>query len=178
MTELYFDNYLIRSYKETDAKSLSYNANHPEINKYLADGFPFPYTIETAKQWIKFALEKDTNLFFAIVSKDEVIGGISATPYSNVHRFTAEIGFWIGKEYWNKGITTRALLTFCHYLFTEFNFNRLTAKVFEGNEASKKVLLKCGFSLEGIHPESVFKNDIFVTHYTYGLLKKDFKYDR
>ncbi|MDY0083400.1 MAG: GNAT family protein [Ignavibacteriaceae bacterium] len=178
MIELNFNNYKIRPYKKEDAESLSKNANHPEISRYLSDGFPYPYTIENAEVWIKSLLEKDTNLFFAIVFEDEVIGGISATPYNNVHRFTAEVGFWLGKNYWNKGITTGALKTFCNYLFTKFNLNKITAKVFEGNEASKTVLLKCGFLLEGTHPESVFKNDIFVTHYSYGLLKKDFKYDR
>ncbi len=176
--ELTFNGYKIRSYKADDVKSLSKNANDPDISKYLDDRFPYPYTIQDAEIWVKFVQEQDTNLLFAIANSDEVIGGISATPYSNVQRFTAEIGFWLGKEFWNKGITTEAVKTFCNFLFTKYNFNKLTAKVFEGNEASKKVLIKCGFIQEGSHPESIFKNGKFISYYSYGLLKKDFKYDR
>lgn len=175
MIELQFNEYSIRSFKDGDADSMSRNANDPEVSKYLRDSFPYPYTKENALQWISFSTEQYSTLFLAIAKNEEVIGGIGAHPYSDVHRFTAEVGFWLGKDHWNKGIACRALKVFCNYLFTKFDFNRLTANVFEGNEASKKVLEKCGFSLEGIHPGSVYKNGNFTTHYSYGLLKKDFK---
>jgi len=76
---------------------------------------------------------------------------------------------------WNKGIMTKAIPKFCNYLFTKFNFNRLTANVFDGNVASKKVLLRNGFILEGTLRKSVYKNNKFVDHFIYGLLKEDFK---
>ena len=177
MIEIHFNEYTLRSLKEEDADSMSRNANDAEVSKYLRDSFPYPYKKENALQWIKFSLEQNVDLLLGIANKEEVIGGIGAHPNSDVHRFTAEVGFWLGKDYWNRGITSGALRAFCKYLFTNFNFNRLTANVFEGNEASKKVLEKCGFSLEGIHPESVYKNGKFTSHYSYGLLKKDFKYD-
>jgi len=39
---------------------------------------------------------------------------------------------------WNKGIITKALPVFCNYLFSKFDFNRLTAKVFEGKRCIPK----------------------------------------
>lgn len=97
-------------------------------------------------------------------------------PQTDVHRFSAEIGFWLGKINWNKGIITKALPVFCNYLFTRFEFNRLTANVFDGNEASKKVLEKSGFVLEGTQRKSVFKENKFVDQFIYGLLKEEFNY--
>lgn len=97
-------------------------------------------------------------------------------PQTDVHRFSAEIGFWLGKINWNKGIITKALPVFCNYLFTRFEFNRLTANVFDGNEASKKVLEKSGFILEGTQRKSVFKENKFVDQFIYGLLKEEFNH--
>lgn len=172
--EIVFDLYKIRRFLESDVESLARHANNIEVSRFMRDTFPYPYTTEKAIQWINYNINNSSDLFFAIADEKELIGGIGAVPYKDVHRFTAEIGFWLGELHWNKGITTRAVNVFCNYLFSKFNFNRLTANVFEGNIASQKVLTKIGFKLEGIHIDSVYKNHKFINHYVYGILKKDF----
>ena len=112
MIEIHFNEYTLRSLKEEDADSMSRNANDAEVSKYLRDSFPYPYKKENALQWIKFSLEQNVDLLLGIANKEEVIGGIGAHPNSDVHRFTAEVGFWLGKDYWNKGITSCALRAF------------------------------------------------------------------
>lgn len=169
-----FDKYFIRSFADNDVNSIVKYANDIEVSRYLRDSFPYPYTKENAIEWINFVNKNYSHLFFAIADERELIGGISATPQIDVHRFSAEIGFWIGKLHWNNGILTKALPVFCNYLFAKFYFNRLTANVFEGNEASRKVLEKSGFVLEGTQRKSVFKENKFTDHYIYGLLKEDF----
>jgi RimJ/RimL family protein N-acetyltransferase len=173
--KLSFDKYCIRSLEHIDVEAIVKNANNREVSKYMRDSFPYPYTKENAVQWIDFVMKNYSSLFFAIADETELIGGIGAMPQTDVHRFSAEVGFWLGQSHWNKGIITKALPVFCNYLFTNFDFNRLTANVFEGNEASKKVLKKNGFVLEGTQRKSVFKENIFVDHYIFGLLKEDFK---
>jgi RimJ/RimL family protein N-acetyltransferase len=172
---LQFDKYQIREFLSSDAEALAKYANNREVSKYMRDSFPYPYTKENAVQWIDFAMKNYSSLFFAIADETELIGGIGAMPQTDVHRFSSEVGFWLGQSHWNKGIITKALPVFCNYLFTNFDFNRLTANVFEGNEASQKVLEKNGFVLEGKQRKSVFKENRFVDHYIYGLLKEDFK---
>lgn len=176
--KILFDKYCIRPFEDNDFEAIAKNANNREVSKYMRDSFPYPYTKENAVEWINFAQKNYSSLFFAIADENELIGGIGAVPQTDVHRFSAEVGFWLGKLYWNKGIISKALPVFCNYLFTNFNFNRLFANVFEGNEASRKILEKTGFVLEGTQRKSVFKNNRFVNHYIYGLLKEDFKYDR
>lgn len=169
--------YQIRDFKFEDKNALVKYANNPEVSKYLRNTFPSPYTVHDAERWLKSVVGKNDSLFFAIANKNELIGGISAIPYEDIHRFTAEIGYWLGQPFWNKGITSDILKSFCNYLFNNYDFNRLTANVFEGNTASEKVLLKCGFQLEGTLKKSVFKWNIFIDQYIYGLLKENFKYD-
>jgi len=175
MINLRFEIYQIREFLANDVEAIVKNANNREVSKYMRDSFPYPYSKDNAVQWIDFVKKNYSSLFFAIADENELIGGIGALPQTDVHRFSAEVGFWLGQSYWNKGIITKAVPVFCNYLFTKFDFNRLTANVFEGNEASQKVLEKTGFILEGKLRKSVFKENKFVDHYIYGLLKKDFK---
>jgi len=175
MINLRFEKYQIREFLANDVEAIVKNANNREVSKYMRDSFPYPYTKDNAVQRIDFVKKNYSSLFFAIADENELIGGIGAVPQTDVHRFSAEVGFWLGQSHWNKGIITKALPVFCNYLFSKFDFNRLTANVFEGNDASQKVLEKNGFVLEGKLRKSVFKENKFVDHYIYGLLKEDFK---
>jgi RimJ/RimL family protein N-acetyltransferase len=175
MINLRFEICQIREFLANDVEAIVKNANNREVSKYMRDSFPYPYSKDNAVQWIDFVKKNYSSLFFAIADENELIGGIGALPQTDVHRFSAEVGFWLGQSHWNKGIITKAVPVFCNYLFTKFDFNRLTANVFEGNDASQKVLEKTGFILEGKLRKSVFKENKFVDHYIYGLLKKDFK---
>lgn len=169
-----FKNYEIRNLKLDDVDSLVKYANNIAVSKFLRDSFPFPYTRDDAEKWIEFASTSKNLFSFAIADEKELIGGIGAVPYEDVHRYTAEVGFWLGEQHWNKGILSEALKFFCNYLFTEYNFNRLTANVFEGNPASRRVLEKTGFILEGTLKKSVFKQNKFLDQYIYGLLKENY----
>ena len=142
MINLRFEIYQIREFQANDVEAIVKNANNREVSKYMRDSFPYPYTKDNAVQWIDFVKKNYSSLFFAIANENELIGGIGAIPQTDVHRFSAEVGFWLGQSHWNKGIITKALPVFCNYLFTNFDFNRLTANVFEGNDASQKVLEK------------------------------------
>ncbi len=175
MINLRFEQYQIREFIANDVEAIVNNANNFRVSKYMRDSFPYPYTKENAVHWIEFVKKNYSTLFFAIANETELIGGIGAVPQTDVHRFSAEVGFWLGQSHWNKRIITKALPVFCNYLFSKFDFNRLTANVFEGNEASQRVLEKTGFVLEGKLHKSVFKENKFVDHYIYGLLKEDFK---
>ena len=170
---LLFDKYLIRDFKIDDINALVTYANDYDVSKFMRDSFPFPYTKDNAEQWVNLVITNKSLLYFAIANEKELIGGIGAVAFDDVHRYTSEVGFWLGKPYWNKGITTNALKVFCNYLFNYYNFNRLTANVFEGNDASRKVLEKVGFILEGRQRKSVFKENKFIDHYIYGLLKEE-----
>lgn len=155
--ELKSGNITLRPLRESDAPRLAMLANNEKIGRNLRDGFPFPYTAEDAISFIqRFRLH---NSFFAIEYNGEYVGNISLVPCENVYRKSAEIGYFIGEPYWNKGIMTIAVSLITEYGFRELGFARIHTGVYEYNTASQRVLEKCGFVKEGIFRKSIFKDD-------------------
>jgi ribosomal-protein-alanine N-acetyltransferase len=74
-------------------------------------------------------------------------------------------------EYWGKGITTQAVQKFCEEAFDKMDIIRITGSVFGENEASKRVLTKAGFMLEGVMRKAVYKNGKVMDLCLYGLYK-------
>lgn len=110
-------------------------------------------------------------IFRAIVMDDKVIGNITVEKKSDVHRRDAEIGYILLTENWSKGIMTEAVKQIGTIAFSELDINRITGLVYEPNAASRKVLLKNGFLLEGIMKNAVTKNNATYNLCVYGLLK-------
>ena len=99
--------------------------------------------------------EPETN--FAIAVNNEAVGGIGFTIQMDEARRSAEIGYWLGEEFWGRGIATEALIAVTDYAFCEFEICRLYAHVFEWNPASARVLEKAGYEFEGRMRKSVTK---------------------
>lgn len=77
---------------------------------------------------------------------------------TDVHRRTAEIGYWLAPAYWNRGIATDAVVAMVEYAMGAFDLARIEACVFEGNPASARVLEKAGFQFEGRLRQSITKD--------------------
>jgi RimJ/RimL family protein N-acetyltransferase len=89
-----------------------------------------------------------TNL--AIDVQGEAAGGLGYVPGTDVERFSAEVGYWLGEQYWRRGIVSEALSLFTQYAFSELKLLRLFATPFADNRASIRVLEKAGYVLEGV----------------------------
>ncbi len=165
--------FCIRNYRTEDAASLARYADHPEVAANLRDVFPHPYTLADAREWIESALITDPPLDSAIASASECIGGIGMIPQEDINRLGAEIGYWLGRPFWGKGIATKAVRAFTAWIFENFSFVRLYANTFSSNLASAWVLEKAGFRLEGRLRNNVIKNGVVMDQLVYGLLKED-----
>jgi len=168
-------NIILRNWQEKDIKSLSRNANNKKIWDNLRDEFPYPYTELAAKQWIQIANHDKSLKNFAIEYKGNAIGGIGIVIKADIFRKNAEIGYWVGEKYWNKGIATKAIKAMIDYSFETFNINRLYATIFESNQASVRVLKKCGFIEEAKLKSAVIKNNEIQDCLIYSLLKSNYK---
>ena len=165
--------YKIRSYDRNDKSALVKYANNNRISKNLRDSFPYPYTQADAQAWITAATNQNPEINFAIASSDELIGGIGLMFQPDVYRFSAEIGYWIAEPFWGKGIASLALVALSKYAFEQFDLNRIFAGVFQGNEASIRVLEKSGFILEGRLRNSVYKDNHFKDQLIYSILREE-----
>ena len=163
---------IIRAWQPGDEPYLALHANNKMIWKYLMDYFPYPYTFDDACNWVKInqGMEKSTN--FAMVFDGEVVGSIGIIPGNDVHKKSAAVGYWLGQEYWNQGITSLAINWMVEYTFKEFDFNRIWASVFSNNPASMRVLQKAGFKNEAVFEKSIFKDGEFLNEHVFSILKQ------
>lgn len=129
------------------------------VLKNLRDGIPYPYTEDDAKDYITamlFSDVKDT-FAFAVEYEGKAVGSISAFRQGNIHGKTAELGYYIGEEYWGKGIATEAVTQLVDDLFENTDIVRIFAEPFANNIASCRVLEKAGFQCEGTQRKNAEK---------------------
>lgn len=171
-----FDQYLIRHFEEDDVETLATRANNLKITKWMTDAFPHPYTKENAEFWVKEANRHEPITHFALARKGEkgIIGGIGVKLQTDVHRRSAEIGYWLAEDEWGKGIMPQAVKGFSKWVFDNLpDLVRLEAAVFGGNLPSTKVLTKAGYQKEGVRRQKVFKNGQFHDDWLFALLRED-----
>lgn len=172
MTILQSDNGLIlRPWQDSDVESITKYANNPKISMNLRDRFPYPYTREDARDWIKFVKGHDLVTHFAIELNSEAIGGIGLTIGDDIFRLTAEIGYWLGEPHWGKGIGTEAIKLVTSYGFDTLGLVRVFAGVFENNAVSARVLEKAGYRLEAVQRKSIVKNGKILDQLLYVAIK-------
>ena len=143
----------LRPWLEADAEVLFALAGDPVVGRLA--GFPPHGDVEDSRRVIRDILAKQGAL--AIVSREEnaVVGCVSALPVrresSGLVAGEWEVGYWIGRRYWNRGFATAAVSAFCRRCFAEpeFGCRRLSGRVRSENAASRRVLEKCGFKFRG-----------------------------
>lgn len=165
----------IRKWKLSDAKDLASVISNKKIQDNLRDGLPYPYTEQDATDYISAMLSEDENetFAFAITIDNKAIGSIGAFRQKNIHRHTAEIGYYIAEEYWGKGLMTEAVKQICSYIFDKSNIVRIYAEPFSYNKASCRVLEKTGFLYEGTLRSNAIKNGKTIDMLMYSRLKTD-----
>ncbi len=150
---------IVRRWRASDLKALVRNANNRKIWLNLRDRFPHPFTAADARAWIAIRAADTGNPHnFAIEFEGGAIGGIGMEFFTDVHRLTAEIGYWLGEPFWGRGFATIALRAATEYAFATFALRRIQATVYEWNPASARVLEKAGYELEGCLRDHVVKD--------------------
>lgn len=170
--EIVFDDYFIRSWREEDSQSLQIYADNRKIWLNLRDIFPHPYSEEDARSWIRISLSQKPESSFAITSRSEAIGGIGLVFGEDIHSQSAELGYWLGEPFWGKGIMTDAVSCFTVYAFEHFQVQRIFAEPFASNLASRRVLEKAGYSLEGVMKKNVIKDGLVLDQALYALIRE------
>lgn len=163
----------IRSWELSDAKDLAVALSNKNVQNNLRDGLPYPYTEKDGAEFISAMLNADKNdtFAFAITADEKVIGSIGVFRQANIHRKTAELGYYIAEEYWGKGIVTEAVRQICNYVFENSDIIRIYAEPFATNIASCRVLEKAGFQLEGTLRSNAVKNGKVMDMKMYSLIK-------
>ena len=167
----------LRTLKISDAYSIYKNAKDREISRYTR--LPYPYRLKYAYDFVRLCQENykkktDYELGIELKKTGKIIGTISLIHLDNTRR-NAEVGYWLGKQYWRRGITKEALTLILDYGFNALELVRIYAKVLNPNLPSIRLLQRAGFRYEGRIRKSFFRDGNWFDELVFALLKEDFK---
>lgn len=166
----------LRALRESDLPRLAELADTPEIYRCTLR-IPSPYRLEHAEQFMRIqqsAWAKGEAMILAIALRDsdEVVGAIGLEIHRPMDR--AELGFWLGVPYWNRGFTTEAAGAMLGYGFGHLHLNRIFAGHLAGNDASARVQQKIGMKHEGVLRGALKKDGVYRDNVIYAVLREEF----
>jgi len=150
--------------------------NDPEVQRGTLR-LPFPYTEHDGRAWIRKANRDRTagrSLSLRIVrrSDGELLGGVGLHQL-DATAARAEIGYWLGRDYWGQGYATEAANLVVRAAFTRLGVHRLEARVYPWNTASRRVIRRCGFRYEGRLRDEARKNGRWLSTLLFSRLVTD-----
>jgi ribosomal-protein-alanine N-acetyltransferase len=163
----------VRDVRIEDARSIALYADNPRVAANLRDIFPYPYTLADAEEFLAHVTRPKPRTVFAVATDAEAIGVIGLTLGEDVHRFTAELGYWLGEPFWGRGIMTAAVQAVVRHGFAELGLLRIYAEPYAGNRGSARVLEKAGFAYEGCQRANVYKNGQVRDQLMYSMIREE-----
>jgi uncharacterized protein (TIGR00725 family) len=161
---------VLRLWDWSDAESLQRHANNRRVWRNMLDQFPYPYTARDAENWLS---GQSAATVFAIDVDGQAVGGIGLTSRPEDAASTNEVGYWLGEEFWNRGIATESVCAITGYAFaSNSDLHRISARVFPWNQASMRVLEKAGYRREGVLRHSAIKEGRFVDEVIFGRIRQ------
>lgn len=168
--------FVLREKRDKDVEDFFKYYSDPEVNRFILCNIP--QDLEEAKRdlhyWRQVFYSGD-GIYFAIADKasDKIIGSIGVTGHNFYHK-RIEISYDLSKEYWRRGIITKAIKVVNEFSFRQLNVNRIEAMVATENTVSKNLLLKCGYTLEGKLRQHRYHKGTFFDVYVFSLLRSDY----
>ena len=148
-------------------------ANDRAVWRNLFDTFPHPYTPEDAEFWIQHTAESEPSCHLCILVGGRVAGGIGIEVGSGTESKTGQFGYWLGTEYWGRGIATTAASAMVSHARLRMPLARLQAPIFAWNPRSMRVVEKAGFHREAVLRSNVFKDGELIDSVLYALILSD-----
>jgi RimJ/RimL family protein N-acetyltransferase len=168
---------VLRAFTLDDAADVQRLAGDRDIAKMVMS-IPHPYEDGVAEEWIathQTSFERGESVLLAITVRagGALIGSIGLDLYPD-HQL-GQLGYWIGKPYWNNGYCTEAARAVVHYGFESWWLHRIFATHFKRNPASGRVMQKLGMQHEGCLREHVKRWNRFEDCEYYGILRSEYE---
>ena len=169
---------ILRPWDETDAESLYEYAKDDRVGPIT--GWPVHTSVENSRDVINNVLSVPENYAVCLKEDPKAIGciGLKIGNRSNLDlsENEGEIGYWIGVPFWGQGLIPEATRELIRHAFADLHLETLWCGYFEGNEKSKRVQEKCGFTYHHTNKDIHWKlmDDIRTEHIT-RLTKEEWK---
>lgn len=168
--------YVLREQTMDDLEDFHNYYTDPIVNEHIVS--EIPNSLEESKYelqyWINVYYNK-SGIYFGIARKDnnQLIGSIGITGINRTHN-RAEISYDLAKEYWHQGIMTKALNQLVKYGFETLRVNRLEAFALKENIASRALLKRCNFILEGELKQHRRHRGVYTDIGIFSLVREDY----
>ncbi len=177
---LYTERLVLRPFEPADAPRVRELASAPEVAETTLN-IPHPYPAGAAEAWLSTHAESAAagrayTWAVTLNSSGEVAGAI--TIRVNADHGRADLGYWLGVEYWNKGYMTEAVRRVVEWGFGELRLHRVEARCLPRNRGSSRVMEKAGMCHEGTLRGYIRKGDRYEDIAVYGLLHEDLADER
>ena len=166
----------IRPWDDFDADELYELAKDPEIGFWC--GFePHKHIRDTFFVLHNFLEVKETYAI-CLIENSKIIGSIGLHFHTEIAKNDdeCELGYWIGKPYWNNGYVTKAAKEVIRHAFDDLNISTIWCGRYEGNEKSKRVQEKLGFVFRHRYEKTEVPHlKTYRVNYISALTKEDWK---
>lgn len=150
---------------QSDAQALKYWDSAPWRDRAMLDRF-FAGGDEMVRS------ETGVRLAVTLASSDAFIGGVTFNSFNAAFR-SASFGYIVAPSHWGRGYATEAGEALLDWAFDTWDLNRVQAEADTRNPASRRVLEKLGFTLEGTLREDCVVEGVVSDSWVFGLLRSD-----
>lgn len=159
---------------EDDLEFLRDTVNDPAV--WPTIGARTPVTEREEREWYEDRASEtdDGEVNFVVAVDGDPAGSLGVHGLDDING-SAELGIFLGEDYWGEGYGTEAGRLATTYAFDQHRRHRVVARVFEGNEASKRVWEKLGFELEGTQRDAVYLDGEYLDVHCYGVLEAEWR---
>jgi RimJ/RimL family protein N-acetyltransferase len=133
----------------------------------MHDAFPHPYTVADAHAFLRSAMARSPETWFALAVNDQAVGGLGFTLHGDIERVSTGIGYWLGEAFWGRGLVAEALRAVTSYAVQTHHLTRVFAVPFEWNTASFRVLEKARYAREARLRRSAIKDGQVIDQMVY-----------
>ena len=175
--ELKTERLILRPWRESDAESLYEYAKNPQIGPIA--GWQPHTSVENSREIIKTVLSADETYAVCLKEDNRAIGGIGLMigQLSNIKLpdDEGEIGYWIGVPFWGRGLIPEAAKEIIRRGFEDLALETIWCGYFDGNNKSKRVQEKCGFTYHHTNKDIYWeRTDSVLTEHITRLTKAEY----
>ncbi len=161
------ENVTLRTIEEDDLPFLRDTINAPRVREFL--GTRPPINLEQEREYFETAISNDEQCNLLVCEDGDRAGTIGLHPL-NPPEGSSEIGLFLAEDYWGRGLGTEASRLLTDYAFRERGHHRVSARVIEGNDASRRIWDKLGFRHEATFREAAFRDGNYVDVHWHAVL--------
>jgi len=170
------NSYYLKKIQSTDIHNIHKGLSDPEITRYYDVHFDTLEETQVQMDWYASLIKDGTGIWWGIYeeSTGAFCGAAGYNALERAHQ-KAEVGLWLLKEFWGRGILKAIMPKVFEKGFLDLGLNRIEGYVVSENEKCKSALAKINFTYEGTMREYEFKDGIAINVDIYAIIKKDWE---